>query len=120
MHQDKDDAEIPGYNQAVTAADFVFAFRRVVDPAIQSPYATSFYCIQNAQQIHQGSAPVDQLGVTAVNDTTLVIQLAYPNALFLELMSSTAAMPCHEAFFKQTNGRYGLSMSTVLSNGRCV
>lgn len=101
----------------VTANDFVFAFQRLLSPSTNSPYAENYYCIQNAQDVHKGKKSVESLGVQAFDPSTLVIQLAYPNPLFLDFLTDTPSMPCNEDFFNKTNGRYGLSRETVLCNG---
>lgn len=107
-----DQTEIP-----VTAHDFVFGFQRLFNPETGSVSAKKFYCIKNAEAIHNGSLPVSELGVTANDDYTLTIQLDYPNSMFLTLLTTPAAMPCNEAFFATAEGRYGLSADTLLSNG---
>lgn len=105
-------AEIP-----VTADDYVYAFRRLLDPATKSPYADDFSCIKNAAGIMAGALGVEALGVSAPDASTVVFQLEYTNAEFLQLLAQPCAMPCNEEFFLSTNGRYGLSAETILCNG---
>lgn len=105
------------FNTKVTASDFVFGFRRAVDPNTQSPGATSLFNIRNAEDIYKGNKTTSSLGVTAESDTTLVIQLGDPNVNFLTVLAQPVAMPCNETFFNATIGRYGLSASLLLSNG---
>lgn len=101
----------------VTAHDYVFAFRRILDPEMCSPFADEFSCIKGGSAIINGSAPADSAGVTAADSTTLVIELEYPSADFLTLLASNAASPCNEDFFLSTKGRYGLDDKSVMSNG---
>ena len=101
----------------LTADDFVFGFRRLMDPATGSSSASKFYCIKNGKAVHKGEMSVSSLGVVAVDDHTLSISLDYPNTLFLTLLTTPAAMPCNEDFFTEAKGRYGLSADTILSNG---
>lgn len=101
----------------LTAKDFVFGFQRLFNPSTGSQSAKKLYCIQNAEQVHTGLLPVSSLGVTADDDYTLTIKLAYQNAMFLTLLTTPAAMPCNEAFFIESKGRYGLTEKTLLSNG---
>ncbi len=102
---------------ALTAKDFVFGFQRLFDPSTGSVSAKRLYCIENAEQVHNGTLSADSLGVTAADDQTLTIRLAYPDAMFLTLLTTPAAMPCNETFFKEAKGRYGLTGKTILSNG---
>lgn len=107
-----------GYRAALTADDFVFAFHRIYDSeALFSPYVDDFICIKNAEAVSKGLLDKSELGVTALSDYTLQIELEYPCYNFLELLTLTAAMPCNKAFFESTKGRYGLSSETSASNG---
>lgn len=101
----------------VTANDFVFAFKRLMDPSTVSPYALNFYCLQNAEKVHNGILNSDMLGVHALDDYTLQFKLDYANPLFPELLESEAASPCNQEFFEKTMGQYGLSRDTIISNG---
>lgn len=101
----------------VTANDYVFALRRVLDPKMQSPYAKNFMCIKNGSSVIKGEAPVENAGISALDDYTLEITLDYPSAEFLGMLSTAAAFPCNEDFFNSTKGRYGLDDKSVMSNG---
>ena len=74
---------------AVTAADFVFGWQRAVDPANASEYSymlSDIGQVVNAAEIIVGEKPVTDLGVTAVDDKTLEVQLNVPVSYFLSLM----------------------------------
>ncbi len=62
----------------VTADDFVFSLRRLMDPKTASEYAYLLYFIQNAQAVNEGRAPLSALGVKALDDHTLQISLIHP------------------------------------------
>ncbi|MFL2771668.1 MAG: peptide ABC transporter substrate-binding protein [Rhodospirillaceae bacterium] len=70
----------------VTAGDFEYAFRRILDPLTASRSAPMLYAIKNARLISGGKLPVDQLGVEALDDFTLEIKLEAPTPFFLELI----------------------------------
>ncbi|MEM9842974.1 MAG: peptide ABC transporter substrate-binding protein, partial [Pseudomonadota bacterium] len=59
----------------VTANDFVFALRRIQDPAIASQYSSLLYIIKNAQALNEGRVAPEELGVRAIDDLTLEITL---------------------------------------------
>lgn len=101
----------------VTAKDYVFALRRILDPSMQSPYAEDFSCIRNGNDIISGKALPETAGVIAVDDYTLNISLDYPCAEFLGLLATSASYPCNREFFYSTKGRYGLDDRSVMSNG---
>lgn len=104
-------------NLPVTADDFLFAFRRLADPAIASPLAGELLGIQNADKVLAGQTPIDQLGVKAVDSSTLTVTLTAPDDDFLVKMATSPFFPCHRAFFEATAGRYGLEEQYLLSNG---
>lgn len=101
----------------VTAQDYAFALRRVLDPQMKSPYADDFMCISNAPLVYSGAESPASLGILAADSKTLIIALDQPNADFLRLMSTAPSYPCREEFFEQTKGRYGLDDRSVMSNG---
>jgi oligopeptide transport system substrate-binding protein len=101
----------------VTASDFVYAFRRAVDPATGSPACTQFYCIKNAKSAHEGKVPVSSIGVEAKDARTLVVTLEYSCPDFPRLTASPAFMPCNQKFFESTKGRYGIKTKYVMGNG---
>jgi len=106
------------YSVKCTAYDFVFAFRRLFNPAIKSENAHLFYNIKNSREVHNGAIPhLDAVGVEAFGDFELVITLEEPNPLLPYLLTTSPAMPCNEELFERTAGRYGLNANSVPSNG---
>lgn len=103
--------------EPVTAKDFVYGLRRALEPATDSPAAENLFAIKNAEAVHSGSLPVEELGVRADSERTLVIELKYPYEDFPSLMAIPAAMPCNQAFFEYTRGQYGLETESILGNG---
>lgn len=102
---------------AVTASDFVYAFRRMFNPLYESPYRETFACIQNGQAILSGAQDYTMIGVYAKKANQLEIRLDTPNANFLQLLATTAALPCSEDYFESTDGRYGLDENSIIGNG---
>lgn len=101
----------------VTAADFVFAFRRALSPSTGSKTCSSMLCIKNAQEVNSGALPADKLGVTAKDAHTLVVELNYSYPDFPALTASAVFMPCNQKFFESTSGRYGLDREYLRGNG---
>ena len=71
----------------------MFSFRRIQDPNLKAQYAEVLYPIKNAEEINTGKLPVDQLGVKAVDATTLEITLKAPTPYFLQLLTHTTGLP---------------------------
>lgn len=106
--------------EPVTAADFVFAWQRAVDPAVASEYAymlSDIGQIKNAAEIIAGSKDKSELGVTAVDDKTLEVQLNVPVSYFLSLMYFPTFYPVNQAFFESCGDTFATSPETTLSNG---
>lgn len=101
----------------VTAHDFVFAWRRTVDPASASEYANFMNAIRNADEINAGKLPPDQLGAQADGDRILKVQFAKPVPYFDRLVTTTVFLPIREDFFKQTGGSYAADADKLLYNG---
>jgi ABC-type oligopeptide transport system substrate-binding subunit len=81
----------------ITAHDFVYSWRRLVDPQRASPYVFAAYGIKNARAIAEGKLPVDALGVQALDDFTLAVDLEQPTPYFDKLVTAWAfvALPRH-------------------------
>jgi ABC-type oligopeptide transport system substrate-binding subunit len=79
--------------QTITADDFVYSWRRIVDPINGFPTATLFYPIRNAQLINSGKASRDALGVRALDDSALQVDPREPVPCFLQLVASNQFFP---------------------------
>jgi oligopeptide transport system substrate-binding protein len=79
--------------QPVTARDYEYAWKRNIDPKTASDYANALYPIRNAERIHQQGGDPNTLGVRAVDDRTLAVQLEEPAAYFLRLAATWTLFP---------------------------
>lgn len=106
----------------VTANDFVFAWRRAVDPEVASEYAfiIGIAGIKNADAIAAGEKPLEDLGVTAVDEKTLKVELDVPVPFFESLMAFPTFYPVNEEFFNSCGEQYATTPDTLLSNGAFV
>ena len=82
--------------QPVTAGDFAFAWKRCADPENQMSNAYLMSVLANYDDIAVGLADIEELGVKAVDDTTLEVTLKQPTAYFNELLCLPAFMPLRE------------------------
>ena len=107
----------------VTANDFVFGWQRAVDPDVASEYAymlSDIGQVKNAAEIIAGEKDKSELGVTAVDDKTLKVELNAPVSYFLSLMYFPTYYPVNEMFFESCADTFGTSPETTLSNGAFV
>lgn len=75
--------------EPITADDFEYSWKRLVNPETASPYAFIGDCLKNGQAIEQGNMDVEELGVKAVDDNTLEVTLEHPTSYFLSLIGSS-------------------------------
>ncbi|GLS46069.1 peptide ABC transporter substrate-binding protein [Methylobacterium brachythecii] len=104
----------------VTAEDFVFGLRRILDPKTAAKYAEVVYPIRGAAAVNRGEAGPETLGVAALDAATVVVTLAEPVPYLLELLTHQTSLPVHrpsvaqygDAFTRPgrlvTNGPYAL------------
>lgn len=57
----------------VIADDIIYAWKRILSPATESPYASQLYCIKNAKAVKAGIMTSDDLGITAEGDQLLKV-----------------------------------------------
>lgn len=79
--------------EPVTAGDFVFAWRRLLDPRTAAPYAYNLWVLKNARAVSSGRLPPTVLGVRATGDDTLVVELEHPAPYLPELLTHDTAYP---------------------------
>ena len=77
----------------ITAEDFVYSARRLVNPETAALFAAFFYPIENARAIIRGRAEPDSIGVYADDDRTVRYQLARPAPYFPQILATNAAAP---------------------------
>lgn len=118
----RDDAKWSN-GEPVTAQDFVFAWQRAVDPKVASEYAymlSDVGQIKNAAEIIAGKKDKSELGVTAVDDKTLKVELNVQVPYFLGLMYFPTFYPVNQEFFESCGDTFATSPETTLSNGAFI
>ena len=103
----------------VTADDFVFAWRRHCQMSQEYSYimGSTVACVKNADAVIRGADP-RTLGVSAPDSKTFVVELDAPVSFFPSLMAFPTFYPVNEKFYNSlTEGSYGTSPETFLSNG---
>lgn len=100
----------------VTAEDFVYSFRRLVDPATAAFYSQSVIDIEHAAAILDGSRPPEDLAVSALSSHALGIRLARPTPYFLALLTHPSMFPVHRESLK-TFGEAFARPGNLVTNG---
>ena len=105
----------------VTAEDFVYAWRRAVDPATASPYSwyVELATITNAAEIIAGNKPPEELGAAAIDAHTLEVQLDQSTPYFPEMTTYATFFPAHRATI-ETHGIKWTRPENIVSNGAYI
>lgn len=101
----------------VTAHDFVYAWRTVANPATAAEYAAMMYVVKNGEAVNSGAMPLEALGIHAVDDHTLEVELEAPTGYFLHLMTFMIFYPVREDFHVAQGGRYFADVGNMIFNG---
>ena len=101
----------------VTAQDFVASWRRSVSPGSQSGYSYIFTGVKNATKVSAGKLPVEDLGVKALNNHTLQVDLDYPMPYFDRMMVLPAFFPQSQTALKKFGKNYGSASNKMYYNG---
>ncbi|PIE93862.1 peptide ABC transporter substrate-binding protein [Bacillus fungorum] len=106
--------------ESVTANDFMFAWKRAINPETASQYAYMLFYVKNAKEINKGTMPLDALGVKVINDYKLEVELEQPIPYFLQLLALPIYLPQNESFLKEQEKNYALEPSNLIYNGPFV
>jgi oligopeptide transport system substrate-binding protein len=102
--------------QPLTAADFVFSWRRMLDPRTGTRNANELRPIAGTAEILDREAALATLGVTALGAHTLEVRLATPTPYFLYLLTNSWLMPLHEPTLHEHGSRW-TDAGRMVSNG---
>lgn len=106
----------------VTADDFVYAWKRILEPEFESPAASLLYDIKNARKVKEGDMTVDDLGVVAPD--TLILEITFESGKgkpdydkFLEYLASPSLVPVRADTIDPDPEGWAKKPLTLLTNG---
>ncbi|MEW8961650.1 ABC transporter substrate-binding protein [Paraclostridium dentum] len=103
---------------AVTAKDFEYSWKRTLDPATASTYGFIMYDIVGAKDFNLGKTDnADGVGIKAVDDYTLKVDLVRPVHYFDSLMFFKSFLPQNEKAVKEFGSEYGTAVDKIVYNG---
>ncbi|GHU63314.1 ABC transporter substrate-binding protein [Clostridia bacterium] len=103
--------------QAVTAKDFVYAWRRLVNPDTAAEYSHVLEMVKNAKKIITGETDPQELGIEATDEKTLVVTLEVPCAYFLEICAFGVTAPTRQDMFEQYGEQWTQKKESYIGNG---
>ena len=101
----------------LTAHDFVYTWKTILDPSFPSFNAHLLFPIKNAREAKRGEMSLDDVGIEAKDDQTLVIRLQDPTPYFLELTAFTALYPVSKQAAEKNSNFSNGSTAQFVSNG---
>ncbi len=108
--------------RTVQAIDFVYSWKRLLDPEAEREGASLLYDIRNAKAAKLGDVSIDDVGIAAVD--TYVLQIEFEGEVdldnFFTKCASIALVPLREDMISRIGEKWGTKTTTVLSNGPFV
>jgi len=103
--------------QPVTAHDFVYSWKRMVAQDAPTAFSYAFYCIKNARKANMGIATLDDVGVTALDNHTLRVELEHPTPYFVELTSNPLYSPICKSVEQRNPSWHAAAGPDFVTNG---
>ncbi len=100
----------------VTTDDFVYSFRRIMDPETGAKYANILYPIKNAEAVNTGEVDPAELGVAAPDPQTLEITLENSTPYFIDLLTHQTGLPVHPPSVEEYGAEF-VRPENMVSNG---
>lgn len=100
----------------LTANDFEYAWKRVLNPKTAAYDPSSFYYISGAEEYNTGKGSVEKVGIKAVDAKTLVVQLKTPIKFFPKVILGQAFLPVNQKLV-ESNKDWAAEANTIVTNG---
>ncbi|OEC02604.1 ABC transporter substrate-binding protein [Lysinibacillus sphaericus] len=101
----------------VVAGDFEYAWKWALNPENLSEYASVFYPIKGAYEYNNAEGTVDEVGIKAEDDKTLVVTLTNPTPYFLELTAFKTYSPVNQKVVEGKEDWYAEAGENYVTNG---
>lgn len=101
----------------VTANDFDYSWRRVLDPNLASEYANQLFYVKNAQDYFEGKASKEDIGIKVIDEYTFEVTLEAPCPYFLELCAFHTLMPVKKDVVEKDPDKWFTDPATFIGNG---
>ena len=103
---------------SVTANDFVYGWKRALEPSTAAGYAAFLYSVKNAEAYNTGKIKdFSKVGIKAIDDYTFKVTLSTPCTYFTQLTAFPVTFPLNEKFYNTVKDQYALDADKMLYNG---
>ncbi|MCX7571542.1 peptide ABC transporter substrate-binding protein [Tumebacillus sp. DT12] len=103
--------------EPVTAKDFVYSWKRTLDPKTKASYSFMVAWIKGGEAYNTEKGSADDVAVKAVDDKTLEVTLAHPVPFFVEQMAFPVFFPQNQKFVEAAGDKYSTEADKLLANG---
>ncbi|MGI6734108.1 MAG: peptide ABC transporter substrate-binding protein [Anaerovoracaceae bacterium] len=104
--------------EPVTAHDFEYAWKRVVDPETAADYSYMLDCVKNGPEIiYDGTMSPDDLAAVALDDMTFEVTLHTAIPYFIEIAAFPAAFPVRQDIIEEYGDQWTFDPATYIGNG---
>ncbi|SDX20872.1 oligopeptide transport system substrate-binding protein [Marininema mesophilum] len=101
----------------ITAKDFEYSWKRTLNPKTASEYSYILYAIKNAEAYNKGKKSAKDVGVKAVDDKTLRVELKNPSPFFQGLTAFPVFFPERKDIVEKHGNKYGTEPDKMVTNG---
>ena len=101
----------------VTSDQFEYAWKRALDPKVESAVAFMMYFLKNGEAYHENKAKISDVGVKALNKSTLEVTLEKPTPFFLEVLNYHTYYPLRPDIIKKNPDSWFEETHMLVSNG---
>ena len=103
--------------EPVTAHDFEFGWKTLLNPETAAEYAYFGYVLKNGQAYNNGECSADEVGVRANGDYELIVTLENPTDYFLKSLSFYSFYPVNQKAYEQYGEEYAIDADKIVTNG---
>ncbi|WP_077298009.1 peptide ABC transporter substrate-binding protein [Virgibacillus pantothenticus] len=100
----------------VVAEDFIYAWERLLNPETGSSAGFLGYFIKGGEAFNSGEGSADDLGITAVDEKTLKVELENPTGFFLHVLTNPAFFPVNHKVAEE-NPEWHVEAESFVANG---
>lgn len=101
----------------VTSEDFVYAWRRAVDPEVPCDYSYMFDLVKNGTKAYNGEVAPEDLGVKAIDDKTLEVTLKAAASYMVEVFGFPTLFPVRKDIIEKDPEGWAFNPELAISNG---
>ena len=103
--------------EPVTAHDFEFGWKTLLNPETAAEYAYFGYVLKNGEAYNNGECSADEVGVQANGDYELIVTLENPTDYFLKSLSFYSFYPVNQKAYEQYGDKYATDADKIVTNG---